>query len=174
MIPLLKEWPAGEPVPAISLQQPWAASVLWLNKDVENRSRWPFKHRGLILIHASKGSIYREDVEAAIEKARLAERVEPQLVLDIEVALVEPEPRAKRTVEGDLGVFVNAHNIVEMIGDPAWEARLADLQALPPDSIYKLVAPFLPAPLVDKASSLGLSHWVVQDGQAFVIYFSRP
>jgi len=44
---------------------------------------------------------------------------------------VEPEPRAKRTVEGDLGVYVNAHNIVEMEGDPAWEERLADLQAIP-------------------------------------------
>ena len=45
--------------------------------------------------------------------------------------MVEPEPRAKRTVEGDLGVYVNAHNIVEMEGDPAWEERLADLQAIP-------------------------------------------
>jgi len=45
--------------------------------------------------------------------------------------MVEPEPRAKRTVEGDLGVFVNAHNIVELQNDPEWEARLAELQAIP-------------------------------------------
>ncbi len=45
--------------------------------------------------------------------------------------MTEPEPRAKRTVEGDLGVFINARNIVELAGDPAWEARLPDLQALP-------------------------------------------
>jgi len=45
--------------------------------------------------------------------------------------MIEPEPRAKRTVEGDLGVFVNARNIVELAGAPAWEARLADLQAMP-------------------------------------------
>jgi len=45
--------------------------------------------------------------------------------------MTEPEPRAKRTVEGDLGVFINARNIVELAGDPAWEARLADLQVLP-------------------------------------------
>lgn len=44
---------------------------------------------------------------------------------------IEPEPRAKRTVEGDLGVFVNARNIVDLADDPIWEARLADLQALP-------------------------------------------
>ena len=45
--------------------------------------------------------------------------------------MTEPEPRAKRTVEGDLGVYINARNIIELAGDPAWEARLPDLQALP-------------------------------------------
>ncbi len=45
--------------------------------------------------------------------------------------MTEPEPRAKRTVEGDLGVYVNARNIVDLAGDPAWESRLPDLQALP-------------------------------------------
>jgi hypothetical protein len=51
---------------------------------------------------------------------------------------------------------------------------IADLQALDPGDIYRLVAPFMPAPLVDKASSLGISHWVAQkDDQEFVIYFCR-
>jgi uncharacterized protein (TIGR01319 family) len=45
--------------------------------------------------------------------------------------MIEPEPRAKRTVEGDLGVYVNARNIVDLAGDPAWEARLSDLEAVP-------------------------------------------
>ncbi len=45
--------------------------------------------------------------------------------------MTDPEPRAKRTVEGDLGVYVNARNIVELAGDEAWESRLADLEALP-------------------------------------------
>ena len=45
--------------------------------------------------------------------------------------LTDPEPHAKRTVEGDLGVFVNARNIIEMQGDPLWEARLNDLRAMP-------------------------------------------
>ncbi len=30
--------------------------------------------------------------------------------------LISPEPLAKRTVEGDLGVYVNMHNIVDMVG----------------------------------------------------------
>jgi hypothetical protein len=51
---------------------------------------------------------------------------------------------------------------------------IADLNALGQGDIYKVVAPFMPAPLVDKASSLGISHWLTQgDGQQFVIYFCR-
>ncbi len=44
---------------------------------------------------------------------------------------IDPEPRAKRTVEGDLGVFINARNIVDQVGDPSWTDRLSDLRALP-------------------------------------------
>lgn len=44
---------------------------------------------------------------------------------------LEPEPVAKRTVEGDLGVYVNAHNIMEAFGTQEWEARMADLEAMP-------------------------------------------
>ena len=51
---------------------------------------------------------------------------------------------------------------------------VADLQALDQGEIYRLLAPFMPAPLVDKASSLGFSHWVIQDDdQEFVIYFCK-
>ena len=51
---------------------------------------------------------------------------------------------------------------------------IAELQSLGPGDIYRLVAPFLPAPLVDKASSLGFSHWVTQnDDQEFVVCFCR-
>ncbi len=51
---------------------------------------------------------------------------------------------------------------------------IADLQALDQGDIYKLVAPFMPAPLVDKASSLGISHWMTrQDDGGFTIYFCR-
>lgn len=35
---------------------------------------------------------------------------------EINRILINPEPLAKRTVEGDLGVYVNMHNIVDMVG----------------------------------------------------------
>jgi uncharacterized protein (TIGR01319 family) len=45
--------------------------------------------------------------------------------------MTDPEPRAKRTVEGDLGVYINARNIVELAGDSEWESRLPELRAVP-------------------------------------------
>ncbi len=49
---------------------------------------------------------------------------------------------------------------------------MADLKKLPPDSIYKMIAPFLPAPLIDKASSIDAKHWVVKEREdLFIIYF---
>ena len=63
--------------------------------------------------------------------------------------LVEPEPRAKRTVEGDLGVYVNARNIVEISGDEVWESRMVDLQAMPGTEREKELTRWLCARAVD-------------------------
>ena len=45
--------------------------------------------------------------------------------------MTEPEPRAKRTVEGDLGVFINAKNIIELTENWEEEEKLSDLRAIP-------------------------------------------
>jgi uncharacterized protein (TIGR01319 family) len=45
--------------------------------------------------------------------------------------MTEPEPRAKRTVEGDLGVFVNAQNIFEMTDDSEIQFRIDEVKAVP-------------------------------------------
>lgn len=51
---------------------------------------------------------------------------------------------------------------------------IADLNKMQAGSIYKLIAPFLPAPLVDKASSLKVQHWIVKESEEeFVIYFFK-
>ena len=46
---------------------------------------------------------------------------------EISRILVSPEPKAKRTVEGDLGVFVNMKNIMEVIGEEKLAEELSDL-----------------------------------------------
>lgn len=45
--------------------------------------------------------------------------------------LTEPEPHAKRTVEGDLGVYINAKNIIELTENWDEEEKLSDLRAIP-------------------------------------------
>lgn len=55
---------------------------------------------------------------------------------EIQDILVAPEPRAKRTVEGDLGVFVNAGNVIEAMGREDLENRLGfKLDGLKPSPI---------------------------------------
>lgn len=49
---------------------------------------------------------------------------------------------------------------------------IADLRAFEKDKIYKLSAPFLPAPLIDKSASLGFRHWVVvEPDSSYSVYF---
>lgn len=42
------------PRKALSIRQPWAYSVVFLEKDIENRS-WPTRFRGEVCIHAAQG-----------------------------------------------------------------------------------------------------------------------
>jgi uncharacterized protein (TIGR01319 family) len=86
--------------------------------------------------------------------------------------LVEPEPRAKRTVEGDLGVFVNAGNVVELAGEPDGAARLADLAALPVTDRQKALTRWL----CERAVAIGarrhagvVSHLYTPTGRRQVI-----
>lgn len=50
---------------------------------------------------------------------------------------------------------------------------LADLKTLPQGKIYRLIAPFLTVPLIDKATGLGYQHWINQVSETeYHIYFS--
>jgi len=50
---------------ALSLRQPWANAVLFLDKHIENR-KWNTKFRGEFLIHAAKGMTQLEHVNAVV------------------------------------------------------------------------------------------------------------
>ncbi|WP_042273175.1 GlmL-related ornithine degradation protein [[Clostridium] dakarense] len=54
--------------------------------------------------------------------------------------LVNPEPIAKRSVEGDLGVYVNMRNIVNLIGKEELQKELIDL------NIDEIMNDYLPIP----------------------------
>lgn len=68
-------------------------------------------------------------------------------------------------------------NASEMLGQGEHPVNqvMADLKLMNSRSIYKLIAPFLPAPLIDKATSLDVQHWVEkQTDGSFIIYFYKP
>ena len=51
---------------------------------------------------------------------------------------------------------------------------MADLKDMKKGSIYKLIAPFLPAPLIDKATSMEIKHWIVKENEeAYIVYFFK-
>jgi hypothetical protein len=51
---------------------------------------------------------------------------------------------------------------------------MEDLKKQKEDEIYQLIAPFLPVPLIDKASSLNFIHWIKKENdELFFIYFIK-
>ena len=67
-------------------------------------------------------------------------------------------------------------NITEMLaaGEQPVNQVVADLKSLPENSIYKIISPFVPAPLIDKAISLEFEHWIDEHGNgSFFIYFIK-
>jgi phenylalanyl-tRNA synthetase alpha subunit len=51
---------------------------------------------------------------------------------------------------------------------------MEDLKKQKEDEIYQLIAPFLPVPLIDKASSLNFTHWIEKENdELFFIYFIK-
>jgi uncharacterized protein (TIGR01319 family) len=61
---------------------------------------------------------------------------------EISRILINPEPLAKRTVEGDLGVYVNMHNIVDMVGK---EELLKELK-ISIDELETMISNYRPIP----------------------------
>mgnify|MGYP000654584085 CR=1 FL=1 len=51
---------------------------------------------------------------------------------------------------------------------------MADLKGLPKGHIYKLRAPFVPAPLIDKTTGLSFRHWLKKESEElYTVYFFK-
>ena len=75
--------------------------------------------------------------------------------------------------EADIADEFNVQDMLDL-GEHPVNQVMSDLKKLPEGKIYKLIAPFLPAPLIDKASGIGFSHWIQkQSNDSFVIYFRK-
>lgn len=110
MIELLKKHPKGEAVPAISLRQPWATAVAYFGKDVENRSNWPFKYRGPILVHASASKGDYENYLWLHDLLKAAGLDEPIL------AAVNPDGEGPAPLLFPHGAIVAVANLAEVFG----------------------------------------------------------
>lgn len=74
------------------------------------------------------------------------------------------------------GEIVNELDARQMLanGEHPVAQVLEDLKKLGGTDIYKLTAPFLPAPLIDKAIGLNFSHWIDKENdELFHIYFTK-
>lgn len=65
--------------------------------------------------------------------------------------MIEPEPRAKRTVEGDLGVYVNAANILALDDKESDDSKKEYIKALPSTEEEKLTTSWLCKKAVENA-----------------------
>ncbi|MBF0546151.1 MAG: glutamate mutase L [Candidatus Riflebacteria bacterium] len=77
--------------------------------------------------------------------------------------LLDPEPKAKRTVEGDLGVFVNARNVIELDEDSSLSDRINDVKAIPNNECEKEIT----RRLCKKAVEVGVRRHAGTLGEIF-------
>ncbi|MDO8897878.1 MAG: DUF1858 domain-containing protein [Bacteroidales bacterium] len=61
------------------------------------------------------------------------------------------------------------------VGEHPVAQVMEDLKAMKKGEIYTLLAPFIPAPLIDKATSMQFEHWLVKQSEnSFLVYFCKP
>ncbi|HRY98410.1 MAG TPA: DUF1858 domain-containing protein [Bacteroidales bacterium] len=76
------------------------------------------------------------------------------------------EGRVADTLDVRPMLSAGEHPVHEVIGR---------LRQLPQGGILKAIFPFLPVPLIEKASSLGFPHWIEEeDKEVLVVWFHMP
>ena len=80
-----------------------------------------------------------------------------------------PEWFAEDRVKKDIDIRDMLH-----AGEQPVHEVLAQLKQLKKNEILQIIAPFLPAPLIDKSLSLGYKHYVIAKApEEFHVYFSK-
>lgn len=72
--------------------------------------------------------------------------------------------------------ILHSIDIREMLnrGEQPVNQVITELSNLSKGEIYKVISPFVPAPLIDKASSLEIKHWInKKEEELFEVYFIR-
>jgi hypothetical protein len=95
---------------------------------------------------------------------------------DLIAGAAEQEINTVRPGWFDHGLVKQETDIRPMLaaGEQPVNQVMADLNRLEPGVIYRVIAPFVPAPLIEKASSLKIDHWLEQEAaELFHVYFHR-
>lgn len=116
---------------------------------------------------ASIGNVKTEELINRLRKEIGQEKFEGEA--GIKYNYQKPDWFSESKIEAEL-------NASEMLaaGEQPVNQVMADLKNLTPGKIYRLKAPFLTAPIIDKATSLGMKHWIDARGEEeFLIYFQK-
>lgn len=117
---------------------------------------------------AAIGNVKAEELINALRKAVGQDKVE--VLEGASYVSKQPDWFAESKIVKDF-------DIREMLdaGEQPLNQAVSDLSLLKSGEIYQLTSPFLPAPLIEKASSLNLQHWVnIETEGVFIVYFIRP
>lgn len=132
------------------------------------------------LLRRTVGKIATLQQAASIGAVPVAELVNH---LRAQVGQQAEEIRAEETIyQYDVPAWFNITKIAQSFdvretlerGEHPVAQVMEDLKKLKDDEIYQLIAPFLTVPLIDKATSLGFTHWVKHEEEGlFFIYFVK-
>ncbi len=76
--------------------------------------------------------------------------------------------------EGKIARTIDIRDMLHAGEQPVHEV-LSAIKKLKQREVLEVIAPFLPAPLIDKAASLGCSHWIDERGpEEFYLYLLNP
>jgi hypothetical protein len=114
---------------------------------------------------ASIGNVKVGDLINKLRKEVGQELISGQI--DTAYNFSQPDWFDKKLVENELDAREMLSN-----GEQPVNQVMADLKSMNAGKIYKLIAPFLVAPLIDKAASLEMDHWVDKKAEdLFLTYF---
>ena len=97
-----------------------------------------------------------------VKVEELINRLRNEIGQDLYSKGVDVEYNTKKPVWFNTNSIATEFDATEMLarGEHPVNQVIADLNIMESSKIYKLTAPFLPAPLIDKATSLKILHWV--------------
>lgn len=113
------------------------------------------------------GNVKVEDLINLLRKEVGQDTIE--LASEVNYNTIQPDwfVDSKVTTVLDVREMLNA-------GEQPVNKVISDLNHLQVNEIYKVIAPFVPAPLLDKSLSLGIVHWIKkEDEELFIVYFKK-